>query len=448
MALPVRTAATAAVVGVSGLVAVAVFTSSLARLDSNPSRYGVAWDASMELLSSPSGRDALDQLVVDRDVTDVGVATIGASRLEFDGVPAAASLLSTVKGEPLMVVSEGRAPRNDLEVALGPSLLDEIGKSVGDSVDVTDTDGSVTSMTIVGSTYSLEYQSSDFNRVANYVTDDIAALGPDEFSVVLVRFADGVDVEAAIAAIDDRHPYAVMNESFPYPPPEVINLAQLGSLPRALALFLAFLAVTSLLHALLVTGRSRRRDLGVLRALGLTSTQVAVVLVSTTATIVGAGLDDRSPRRDGRRGRWLAARRRRDLRRHRQPLPAARDRAGGGRRRRRRAARGDGARAGGSEDHARRRAAVGVTSARSGRRTSRRSNRPAGGCAAEAAGAPHQAVYRPRTRSRRRHDAQDGDDTRARRSGAHTAGAQFHLAARAGRPSAPPSPSRSAPEDC
>jgi putative ABC transport system permease protein len=81
-----------------------------------------------------------------------------------------------------------------------------------------------------------------------------------------------------------------MNESYSYPPPEVINLAQLDAVPRALALFLAFLAVASLVHALLVTGRARRRDLGVLRALGFTGRQTVTVLVVTTATIVAVGV--------------------------------------------------------------------------------------------------------------------------------------------------------------
>lgn len=105
-----------------------------------------------------------------------------------------------------------------------------------------------------------------------------------------MRFADGVDADAVTRELDERYPYAVMNESFPTAPPEVINLAQVSTLPRALAPFLAFLAVASLVHALLVTGRARRRDLGVLRALGFTRRQVAAVVASMTATIVGVGL--------------------------------------------------------------------------------------------------------------------------------------------------------------
>lgn len=290
VALPVRTAMTAAVVGVSGLVATAIFTSSLTRLESEPARYGVAWDVSLELLTQPNGQQALDELIADPRVADVGVASIAIADVSVDGVTAAASVLTTVKGDPLMVLAEGRAPQNENEVALGPRLLAEIGKSVGDTVTVTDTGGMAATHSVVGSTYSLEYQSTDFNAVATYVSPDVGVAGLDSFALVVARFADGVDREELIAELDARNPFSVMNESYPAPPPEVINLAQLNALPRALALFLAFLAVASLIHALVVTGRARRRDLGVLRAIGFTRRQVGAVLVFTTATIVGVGV--------------------------------------------------------------------------------------------------------------------------------------------------------------
>ena len=156
VALPVRTTLTAAVVGVSGLVATAIFTSSLTRLESTPVRYGVAWDVSMELLSAPDGQQALDDLVADPRVADVGVTSIAIADVQIDGVRTAVSVLTTIKGDPQMVLGAGRAPQNESEVALGPRLLDEIGKSIGDSVEVTDTDGTTATHTVVGSSYSLE----------------------------------------------------------------------------------------------------------------------------------------------------------------------------------------------------------------------------------------------------------------------------------------------------
>jgi ABC-type antimicrobial peptide transport system permease subunit len=69
----------------------------------------------------------------------------------------------------------------------------------------------------------------------------------------------------------------------------VATLGDLRRLPRVLAGFLAVLVVAALTHPLVLLVRRRRRDIGVLRAVGFTRRQVgaAVVVAALTTAVVG-----------------------------------------------------------------------------------------------------------------------------------------------------------------
>ena len=76
----------------------------------------------------------------------------------------------------------------------------------------------------------------------------------------------------------------------------IVNSAQMGSQPLALALVLGAAAVLSLMVALLASVRERRRQLALLKALGLTRRQVRQVIawqasiILVTAAIIGVPL--------------------------------------------------------------------------------------------------------------------------------------------------------------
>ena len=61
------------------------------------------------------------------------------------------------------------------------------------------------------------------------------------------------------------------NASPPTIPLELINLGNVELLPNLLGISLAALAIAALAYVLVVTGRARRRDFAVLRAMGLDS---------------------------------------------------------------------------------------------------------------------------------------------------------------------------------
>jgi ABC-type lipoprotein release transport system permease subunit len=75
---------------------------------------------------------------------------------------------------------------------------------------------------------------------------------PEEINAdVLIDWADGVDVQEANAELSE----ATGTEVFePRLPSDVNNLREVKALPRALALFLAVLAILAAVHALVVLG--------------------------------------------------------------------------------------------------------------------------------------------------------------------------------------------------
>jgi ABC-type antimicrobial peptide transport system permease subunit len=96
------------------------------------------------------------------------------------------------------------------------------------------------------------------------------------------------DRDAAAARLQ-----AIAPELQPPARPSVIdNLDEIGSAPVLLGGFLALLGIAGLTHALLVSGRRARRDLAVLRALGLRPRHAAGVLrwEAATLTVLSAAI--------------------------------------------------------------------------------------------------------------------------------------------------------------
>ena len=71
---------------------------------------------------------------------------------------------------------------------------------------------------------------------------------------------------------------------------DLANLARLRTVPWLVAALLAVLALTTVVHALVIIVHRHRGDLAVLAAMGLTPRQLRVVAAVTGSAIVGAGL--------------------------------------------------------------------------------------------------------------------------------------------------------------
>jgi putative ABC transport system permease protein len=223
---------------------------------------------------------------VARLLTDPDVEALLEARgfdLDIDGVRRDAFSSRVLKGTIGFNYLEGRAPVGPSEVALGPALAHRLGVEVGDQVRLGDTgeQASVVGLVLARGDTGNSYAESAV------VDDDLrrVAMQGSGFREAIVRWADGVDVDAAVDALSEDLEVERIE-----PPIRVRDLAQIRNLPMVLAGAAGLLGIVLLAHALVVTVRRRGRDLALLRALGARPAQTAVSVLVMTVIIVVAGV--------------------------------------------------------------------------------------------------------------------------------------------------------------
>jgi hypothetical protein len=298
---PSRAAVGGVLLGVVGVLATAIFGTSVARLREAPDLYGWGWDAIIEGADlSDLGDRAIDpeQLLADDDLTSVGMVTTQLP-VTLDGVPEFGTSTRDVKGHLAPVVVRGREPVGTNELAVGGDTADRIGALVGDRVEVS-LGGQPASMTITGIVALPVPEDGGSSASGAYFTgataeamgfDDSCADGDSCSRAVGLVLRDGV----APATIAERYadPDRDIGVYLPEPPAEVERLTAVQDLPAYLAGFLALLAATAVSFAAASTVRRRRVDLAVLRVLGMTGRQlrttVSVLVLALTAAGALAG---------------------------------------------------------------------------------------------------------------------------------------------------------------
>ena len=284
-AAPLGGAAAAAVVAVVAVAAAAAFGSSLAALRDEPEGYGATWDlavgnpASVEQAEADADRLRVDTAVeafAGLGVEDllVGEEQLGVSSLVmFDG-----------QGRVPPLVVEGRPPEGPDDLALGGQTMEELGLDVGDTVVVGLQDFEPQPFRVSGQVVlnSAELDDEIDNGVGALLTAaGHRRLAPAEVTEVaqpqsfVVRFARGVDREAAVDRLAEAFPRSLLR---PGPPSQVQNVFRVASLPAVLAGVVAVLGTGAAAHAIAGTVRRRRRELAVLSGLGFVRRQVMATL--------------------------------------------------------------------------------------------------------------------------------------------------------------------------
>jgi ABC-type lipoprotein release transport system permease subunit len=303
--LPVRPALVAAVVGVVGVVATMTIDRGIQDVVSHPERAGVVYD----LAATPY--EPIDGAMPDAFVADVlaasgpgarasemmrtvtAIADVGQQALAV--APVGADTEAAVQ----LTYTEGRAPREHGEVAIGPKVARDTGLDLGDETTVVGIDGPVRVVGIalfppevhVGFDEGIAVTVDDFTSIVDEIASQERAeeIGGFAEHWLAVSLPDGADVETTTtevqAAVGD-----VASVSVPDTPIELVNLRNVRTLPFLLAGFLSALAIASMVHVYTSSIRRRRHDFAVLRALGLASGASRLVLNAQGTSIAAAGL--------------------------------------------------------------------------------------------------------------------------------------------------------------
>ncbi len=294
-----RLALGSAIVGVAFAAAAGVAAWSLVAsyddLRAEPTRYGSAWDAQVGNVGSESQQaDTRARLDAIPGIEAVGLL----SAKGIQGDPA----FTIFAGEPFLgdvdfgTITAGRAPTKPTEAALGRTSMRDHDVAIGDTftiVDPGDPDNTF-DLDVVGEVVVNDALSSRPGVGALVTPEAFASMAPESQSQTYGVYIDpGVDRDATLDALRDAFPTTFIAESTPT---QVSNLGLVSGQPAWLALIVGLLAGAALVHALVTSVRSNRRQIGVLKSIGFTKRQVLssvawhASLLSAAALVVGIPL--------------------------------------------------------------------------------------------------------------------------------------------------------------
>ena len=283
-------------------VASASFASSLTGLLSTPASYGWPWDVTVLTNAGygPMDADAATAALDERaDLADW--ATLGFSASEtLDGHPVLSIVDMGSSGSTFTVV-HGRLPRGAGEIAVGARTADDVGVHVGDTVDLAGDTVDPRPVTVTGVVVLPALGPFGADRAG----PGLGILLPrDSFrpdarqrlaTFVGVRLAPGARVDDVAGWLRQGMTAWEANHGntrefvAPVRPPEIINAGSVRSIPELVGILFAAATLTELGVAVALSVRSRRRELGTLRALGFTRRQLhRSVGVQAVATMAAA----------------------------------------------------------------------------------------------------------------------------------------------------------------
>ena len=310
-AVPVRSALLGSIAAVTAVVTAVVFSASLSGLSTHPARYGWNWDL---VIQAESGYGSFPPGVMKKLIQDqpavAGWSEFAFAQLPVDGRFVPALGLRRQLGSVQPPTTSGRALSGPGQIELGTVTLRQLGKKVGDRVRIGIPPFEKT-VVITGTVTlpSFGVGGADHPSLGRgvMIPEDtlLAAVGqgggrPADVAVgtgLLLgggdrpgpgyhRGAAGPLVDRIVSANPDGTPGGSYELSHARAS-AIVNTEQMGGQPLALALGLAVAAVLSLALTVLSLVRRRRRELALLKTLGMTRSQVrAVIAWQTTLTLL------------------------------------------------------------------------------------------------------------------------------------------------------------------
>jgi putative ABC transport system permease protein len=292
-----------------------VFGASLAGLLAHPARYGWNWTMLMETEGGygswpPSQMDRL--LSGQRGIT--GWSTFAFTQIPIDGENVPVLGLTRYLGSVEPPTTSGHPIAGPRQIELGVATLRQLGKRIGETVTV-GSGRSRQTLTVVGTVTlpSIGLTLADHVSLGRgaMLSDRtlLAAQGispalssvhqvanspvsvPAFPSAVAIDLAPGTSGKALAARISDANPGGTPGGTYQEPRSQIRGAAiadasHMGRQPLTLALAVAAGAVLSLALALLASVRQRRRELALLKTLGLTRRQVMAAVAWQASVIL------------------------------------------------------------------------------------------------------------------------------------------------------------------
>lgn len=302
--VPVSTALFGTVLAVVALSATTVFGSSLSHLTTTPRLYGVNY----QLNFNTNALDPAALTAIERDPA-IGDITHGiASEVSIDKVGIASLAVNSLRGPLLISRVNGHLPTGDeRQIGLGEATLHQIGAHVGSVVEVAlplPTGGTRTlpfrvvgliSFPIVGDVGGLG--SGALFTLGGY-EDAVCPVGPTRARCLegvlmnsnagyLTSVKPGPQQQATINHLLDEYQSGV---TLAVIPTSLVNFGEAVNFPLIFGIALAVFGAATLAHFLVMSVSRRRREIGLLKALGFVNRQVAAAVFWQATTFATIGV--------------------------------------------------------------------------------------------------------------------------------------------------------------
>ncbi|MGB8197217.1 MAG: FtsX-like permease family protein [Acidimicrobiales bacterium] len=302
--VPVGTALVGTVMAVMALCATAVFGTSLSHLVSVPALYGQNYQLVVAGLQQNPTKELA---VIERDRTVTGITVGTRDEISINGVSVSSVAGDAIRGPLLLSTVDGRLPSGDGEVALGNSTLRQVGAHIGSDVRVTlqvPTGGTRTvAFRVVGTasfpsdlglgglgTGAAFTQGGYLNALCPPGTTQSPCRKAYDANLqfaVLVKMVSGAKGRADIVHYLRAYPNVAQLPATPIP---LINFGEAVNFPLILGAILALFGAATLLHLLVVSVARRRREIGLLKALGFAKNQVGTTVAWQASTVAIIGI--------------------------------------------------------------------------------------------------------------------------------------------------------------
>ena len=287
-----RAAVSVTAIALAAAVTAGVAVASLDRVIDEPVRYGAWWDVTVGQYSQLKAyEDGVAKLAANPAVLEAAAySDLTDNTVSIDSMPTLMIAAEAVVGDPHPVVTSGRAPSRDDEIALGRTTARKLGKTIGDSVTVTagrartTLEMRVVGIAIVTDPISTPTTAGDGAYVTVATGFQLQNGGVPQS--IAVRLDPKLDRSAAIESVRQDFPGSIRVAS---PQADTANLARLRRVPWMIVVLIGVLATATFVHTLVTLLARRRRDLAVLAALGMRRGERRSVCVFTAVMLVASG---------------------------------------------------------------------------------------------------------------------------------------------------------------
>ncbi len=312
-AVPVRSALIGTAIAVAATVAALVFGSSFRHLLGTPAQYGQDWQQELDFSFGGVSQPIVARIAsIQPGLTGYAAGNYGQVSINGTVVPAVG--VDPFRGAGYVTMLSGHAPMAVDEIALGAETLRELHLRVGQRIPVRTsalTSSTFTAkrprmMTIVGVAVLAAFGqgslvATDLGSGAVVQANVLSVADPqtgcthDCFNFVLARYRRGTSPRAEVASLTAATrligcPPQVCQVISDQKPSDVRNYTAVSDTPLVLGVALALLAVGTLAHVLVTSVQRRRRDLAVLKVLGMGRPQLLSVVLWQACAISAVAL--------------------------------------------------------------------------------------------------------------------------------------------------------------